>query len=115
MAEPFVRVADTTELAEGEMMLVHAHGRDLLLARVEGQFYAMDNECTHAGEPLHQGKLRRYKVQCPLHWGVFDVRTGEVLEEPPWMKSITYPAKVDGDSVLVGPPPPKGVPFIARA
>ena len=49
----------------------------LVVCRVEGQLYALEDNCSHADTPLSEGRLRRHNLTCPLHGTSFDVRTGE--------------------------------------
>ena len=100
----FVRVAATSDLADGEMRQVSAGGTAVLLARVDGQFHACTAFCTHYGAPLETGVLSGRMVLCPWHHAAFDVTTGD-LEEPPALDALrSFEVKVDGDDVLVRAP-----------
>ena len=67
----FVKVAKTHDLAEGGTVAVLIGDTEILLAQVQGQYYAISNVCSHADAWLHQGDLRpaTWEVQCPLHQG----------------------------------------------
>ncbi len=112
----FVRVAATSDLADGEMRQVSAGGTDVLLSRVDGRFHACTAFCTHYGAPLATGVLAGTTVLCPWHHAAFDVTTGD-LEEPPALDALrTFETKVEDDSVLVRVPDDadahgKGVPY----
>lgn len=89
-------------------MIAREHeGRTVMLAKVDGKIYAMDDVCTHAGASLHEGVLGReagnpYLLTCPLHAAHFDVRTGKVYQETPWATGTqTFPVEVEGDDVFV--------------
>ncbi|MCH8205630.1 MAG: non-heme iron oxygenase ferredoxin subunit [Chloroflexi bacterium] len=102
MAES-VPVAKVGELAAGEMKLVEAGDRAIVLLNVEGELYALDNECTHAGCDLADGDLEGNILECPCHGSRFNVVTGAV-ENPPAVEPVpTYPVRIEGDDVLVGP------------
>ena len=102
MAE-FVQAAKAGELAPGEMKLVEAGDRAIVLLNVDGGFYALDNECTHAGCDLADGELEGNTLECPCHGSRFNVMTGAV-ENPPAVEPVpTYPVRIEGDDVLVGP------------
>jgi NADPH-dependent 2,4-dienoyl-CoA reductase/sulfur reductase-like enzyme/nitrite reductase/ring-hydroxylating ferredoxin subunit len=79
-------VADT-ELAEGGMLLGHADGEAVLLARIDGAILAVDATCTHYGGPLAEGVIEHGRVHCPWHHACFDVRTGEATQ-PPALKPL---------------------------
>lgn len=102
MPENFVDVATTSELQPGTMKRIDIGGRRLLLANVEGRFYAADDTCTHEDASLSAGVLEGNLVRCPLHGSRFNVCTGEVLEEPAEQNLRTYPVRLQGDRVLVG-------------
>ena len=89
----FVPVADVASMPEGHGRTVHVKGREFAIYNCGGEFFAIDNQCTHKGAPLGSGMLDGYKVVCPLHGWEFDVRTGTCLvrEDRP-VKS--YPTRV---------------------
>ena len=101
MSESFLEVATTSELASGSMKCIEIGGRRLLLANVEGRFYAIDDTCTHEDASLSTGVLQGNLVRCPLHGSRFNVCTGEVLEEPAEQNLRIYPVRVQGGRVLV--------------
>ena len=74
-----VEVGKTTELAEGTMKKVSAQGREILLARVGGKYYAANSKCPHMGGNLSQGKLEGTVVTCPVHSSQFDLTDGRVV------------------------------------
>lgn len=105
MLRAFVKVAKTSHLGEGEMLAVTAAGEEVLVARVQGQYYAISNVCSHAHAWLDQGELRSstWEVGCPLHQGRFDLRTGEPTRGPPDRPVQVYAIQVEGEDILVGP------------
>lgn len=72
----FVSVADVESLPPGASRTVHAKGREFALFNIDGEFLAIDNECTHRGGPLGAGHVSGGKVYCPLHGWSFEIRTG---------------------------------------
>ena len=103
MPADFTRVASVDDLAEGRMKSVRAGFEQVCLARVEGQFYALEEFCSHAGGALSSGALDGYEVVCPLHGARFDVRTGKQSVGPSMTGQPTYPVRVDDDGVFIGP------------
>ncbi len=83
------------------MKRIDINGRRILLANVDGRFYAAADTCTHEDASLSTGLLQGAFVKCPLHGSRFNVCTGEVLEEPAEENLKTYPVQVEGDSILV--------------
>lgn len=74
--------------------------REVAVFRVEDEFYALDNACTHEGGPLGQGMLFGTSVSCPWHFAEFDVRTGESLDEIAPCGVETYPTRVEEGVVV---------------
>jgi nitrite reductase/ring-hydroxylating ferredoxin subunit len=97
----FVKVAKTEELAPGQGMMVEAGGKKIALFNVNGDYYAIDDTCTHHGGPLSEGELAGREVTCPWHGAVFDVTTGEVLGPPALEGVASYNVRVSGDSVEI--------------
>ena len=95
------RVAGTKDLQDGEMMAVLVGGKKVLLARVDGSFYATAARCPHWGGPLPEGTLHGPRLLCPLHKGTFDVRSGDLLEPPALDGIAAFRVRVDGDDVFV--------------
>jgi len=104
MDEGFERVAGVDELPEGQMTAVMlGDGKELLLVHTGGSFFALDIMCTHQEAWLDSGFFHResMEVECPLHEGRFDVRTGAVTCPPPTEPIATYEVAVEGDGVFV--------------
>jgi len=97
----FVKVATTNEIEPGQARLVDVQGKSIALFNVEGQFFALDNTCTHRGGPLAEGEISGHKVICPLHGATFDIRTGEVLGPPAYEAVARYAARVTGTDIEV--------------
>jgi nitrite reductase/ring-hydroxylating ferredoxin subunit len=107
----YVRAGDTSELAAGQMKRAQVEGHDILLANVEGSFYAIANRCTHRGGSLSDGTLTAGVVTCPEHGARFDVRTGRAVSaakvlffEKALGDAACFPVLVDGTRVFVGVP-----------
>ncbi len=101
MAEDFVKVSTTSEIAQGKMKMVQVQGRQVCIANVGGKYYAIENVCTHVGGPLAQGFLNDHIVTCPWHGSQFDVSTGEVKRGPAATPEPVYQVKVEGTNILV--------------
>jgi 3-phenylpropionate/trans-cinnamate dioxygenase ferredoxin component len=99
--EDLIEAAKVGELQPGTMKRVAVGGRAILLANVEGRFYAADDRCTHEEASLSAGVLKGERVKCPLHGSWFSVRTGEALEEPAEENLRTYRVRVVAERVLI--------------
>jgi 3-phenylpropionate/trans-cinnamate dioxygenase ferredoxin subunit len=95
-----------TELPPGTKRNISMLGRTVLVANVDGHYFAMDGLCSDQGGNLADGTLNGFVIRCPLHGSEFDVRTGEVLKEP-WNTSRkiprlqSYPVTVDKGCINV--------------
>ena len=97
----FTRVCRIAEVPEGQRKLLEIDDQFLLLFHVEGQFFAIDDCCTHDGGPLCDGLLQGFSIVCPRHGAKFDIRTGRVLSMPATRDVRSYEVKVEGDELLV--------------
>ena len=90
------------DLAEGDAMIVTSPGcpvRALFMA--EGDFYAIDDVCSHGRSSLSEGFVEGTSVECVLHGALFDLKTGEALTLPATVAMATYPVQVCDGEVLV--------------
>jgi 3-phenylpropionate/trans-cinnamate dioxygenase ferredoxin subunit len=78
--------------------------RRIALCNVGGQFFAIDDLCTHDSGPLDQGELDGHVIECPRHGARFDVRTGKVLALPAVKALNTYPVELAGNEIRVALP-----------
>ena len=95
------RVASVTALRDGEMITVLVGGQKVLLARVDGRFYATAARCPHWGGPLPEGTMHGARLVCPWHRATFDVPSGDLLEPPALDGISAFRVRVDGDDVYV--------------
>src|SRR3954471_3485216 len=70
------------DLQDGHMLLGHAEGEAVLLARRGDEIFAVGATCTHYGGPLAEGLLVGDTVRCPWHHACFSLRTGQALAAP---------------------------------
>src|SRR5260370_11364106 len=78
----FVAVAQASDLAPGQMTFVAVERERIVLANVDGAFYALRDVCGHKNAPLSRGRLDGHLIECPLHFATFDVRTGKLIDGP---------------------------------
>jgi nitrite reductase/ring-hydroxylating ferredoxin subunit len=101
MPDGFVPVTRASELSPGAMTWVALDRERVLIANVDGCFYALQDSCGHRQAPLSKGTLEGHVIECPLHFARFDVRTGKLLTGPAAAEVPTYQVLVDGDTVYV--------------
>jgi len=118
MAE-FLRVCATGDVAPGTMKHYLVEGYDVLVANIDGQFFAIDNHCPHMGGDLSAGKLEGTVVTCPKHGSQFNVKDGQYIRwaqmgpvistiariiKPP-RPAYAYKVKIEAGAVMVEKPP----------
>jgi 3-phenylpropionate/trans-cinnamate dioxygenase ferredoxin component len=89
------------QLGGRELAAFDASGTRIAIANVAGAFYAFGDTCTHQGCSLAEGDLEATIVTCPCHGSQFDVTTGDVVRGPAGEPVRSYPARLEGDAVVV--------------
>jgi len=97
----FLKVAKTDEINPGQARLIDVKGQQIALFNIDGDFFAIDNMCTHEEASLAEGEISGHEVTCPLHGAKFDVRTGEVLGPLAYDDVGSYPVRVVGTDIEV--------------
>ena len=105
----FVKVANANEISIGNKKKVTVDHKEILLANLQGTFYAMEDTCPHMGGSLSEGKLEGNNIICPKHGSVFDVTTGKVVKNGKLLfitakvhDLVSYPVKIEGTDILLG-------------
>lgn len=101
MSGSYVKAARADEVPEGGRLVVEVDERLIVLFRIAGKFYAIDDICTHDDGPLSEGPLEEFAVACPRHGAKFDVRDGRALTMPATRATGSYECKVEGGDVLI--------------
>ena len=100
MAE-FITVATVDEIPPGERLVVEIARRWVALFNLDGQFYAIEDRCTHDDGPLAEGELKGCEVICPRHGARFDIRDGRVLSAPALVDVPTFVTRVVGQDIQI--------------
>ena len=97
----FHKVATTSEIADGEKLLIEADDQLAILFRIGDDYYCLDDVCTHDGGTLSDGEFSGCQIKCPRHGAEFDVKTGAATCMPATKPTKSHEVKVDGDDILV--------------
>ncbi len=97
----FVRVAKTTDLANAGQMLAEVDDRIVVLFKVGGEFFCVDDVCTHDGGPLSEGTLDDHTIRCPRHGAKFDIKSGKALTMPATEDTVAHEVQLRGEEVWV--------------
>ena len=98
----FVRVAKVGEIPEGGVKIVRVDDLAIGVFNIGGEYYAIEDVCTHDGGPLAEGRLEGDVIECPRHGAKFNVRTGAVLCLPAIAPVPTYAVRIEGEEIKIG-------------
>ncbi|UYL09261.1 FAD-dependent oxidoreductase [Bdellovibrio sp. SKB1291214] len=97
----FTKGVSVDLIQEGETILGHVGDKAVLLAKVEGEIYAVGANCTHYGGPLNQGLLAGHHIHCPWHHSSFNIKTGEAEKAPALVPISCWRTEVKDDKIFV--------------
>jgi nitrite reductase/ring-hydroxylating ferredoxin subunit len=97
----WIRVCNAAQLADDGMTAVSVAGKHLIVYGTSGQYFVTDRRCTHQGADLLRGYFDGDVIECPVHQGRFNVRTGCALSAPASTALRTYPVKITDNDVYV--------------
>lgn len=97
----FMKAATKDELSDGSAKLVEANGKRIALFKIDGNYYALDDTCTHKGGPLSEGTLNGEEVECPWHRARFSLKSGEAVNPPAKQPVSTYKVRTVDEIVEI--------------
>jgi nitrite reductase/ring-hydroxylating ferredoxin subunit len=126
----YVEAGKVSEITNGQMKHAEINGKEIVIANLDGKFYAFAERCGHMNARLSRGNINQNIVTCPFHAAKFDITSGKkigepVLETPPGMEPLppkwqkymeivgkemsyiktydqeTYEVKVEGNSIKI--------------
>jgi nitrite reductase/ring-hydroxylating ferredoxin subunit len=97
----WVEIGKESEFADSDRKQAFVDGKDILVLKVDGRYYAIHNVCTHAFALMVGGIVEGYEIECPLHGARFDIRTGRNLTPPAVRGLAVYDTKVTDGAILV--------------
>lgn len=97
----WITVARTEELAPGERRIVDVEDTQIVVFNLGGQFYAIEDVCTHDGGKLTGGTVEGDQIICPRHGARFCIRTGAALSAPAYEPTSTFPVRMQDGVIQV--------------
>ena len=97
----WVDVAPVDELVPGSWRTVDVDDTQIAVFNVNGEYYAIEDMCTHDGEILTGGTVEGAEVVCPRHGARFSLITGEVLGPPAYEPVATFAVRAQAGMVQV--------------
>ncbi|WP_280191054.1 non-heme iron oxygenase ferredoxin subunit [Delftia sp. PS-11] len=99
MTTHWIDAAAQDDVPQDDVIGLIVQGRDIALYGVGGEVFATDNLCTHGNARLCDGFLEGHEIECPLHQGRFDVRSGQPTCPPVTSAVRSYPVRIEGGRV----------------
>lgn len=97
-----VLVGKRSGIPEGEFTNVTIGGRQILVANIQGTYFATSNICTHEGAELHEGEIHGWELTCPRHGAKWDLRTGHLNSFREYLEPIgSYTVIIEDDVLFV--------------
>lgn len=97
----WVNVAPINKLPAGTCRTVEVDGIDIAVFNVDGEYYAIEDVCTHDGGVLTGGSVKGDEIMCPRHGARFSIKTGAALSPPAYESVATFPVRVEDGMVQV--------------
>ena len=97
----FVRACAVSEALDGRALRVEVDGLEIAIVRQGDDFYAIEDECSHAAVALSEGDVGDCEIECWMHGSRFDLRTGKPLGPPATEPVPVFAVQIAGDDVLV--------------
>ena len=95
-------VGKVSDFTPGKMQKITVDGKDVLVANIDGTYYAVNDTCTHAGASLSEGSLDGTVVTCGWHGAKFDCKTGKLSSFPVKIKDLNlYKVVVESENIFV--------------
>lgn len=95
-------IVSVSDFKPGSRLLVKHSPFDVIVFNLDGEYYAIEDVCTHDGESLDGGDLEGNEIVCPRHGAQFDIKTGKVTLSPAIEDLKTFPTRVKDGRVQVG-------------
>ncbi|HPR64912.1 MAG TPA: non-heme iron oxygenase ferredoxin subunit [Thermoanaerobaculia bacterium] len=95
------KVCSITDVPPGSKHRFQVDGEPVLIANIEGTFYAVSDTCSHADASLADGIMEGTEVECPYHGARFDIRTGNALSLPAVSPIESFTVSVEGDEIYI--------------
>lgn len=97
----FIKLASTNDVKTNSMMGVTVNNQKILLANVNGNYYAIGDVCKHMGCLVSKGKLEGETVICPCHGSTYDLKTGNFVKGPTKKPEVKYELKVENNDIMI--------------
>lgn len=101
MAQDWIDVARVGEIADNACILYDLDDEDIAVYHLDGEYFAIEDRCTHDGGDLASGWVEGGCAVCPRHGARFDIRTGRVMAPPAYEDIHAFPVRVHQDMIQI--------------
>lgn len=98
-----IELCSTDDVEIGTALKVEKDDLAVAVFNIEGQFYVIDDACTHGPGSLSEGYVDGDVIECDFHNGAFNIKTGEVVAPPCMIPIRTYKTTVEDGKVFIEP------------
>ena len=101
MSDNWIRACASVDIDEEDLIRFDYEDKSFCIYHTASGFYASDGYCTHERQHLEWGFVVDEVIECPLHQGRFDIRSGKALSAPVCVDLKTYPVKIEDGDVFI--------------
>ena len=97
----WVYVCEKDEIDFEDLKRFDYNSRTYCIYNIEEGFFATDGICTHEEVHLEDGLVMGDEIECPMHQGIFNIKTGRVIQDPPCEELKIFPVKIENDKIYI--------------
>ena len=97
----WVEVGNIDQIEIDDLIRFDYQNKSYCIYHIEDGYYATDGICTHEAVHLEDGLVMDGEIECPMHQGIFKIKTGEAISPPACVDLKTYPVKVDNGKIFI--------------
>jgi len=101
----FTYVAEAGDIEEKSFSIFEINGIGIVICRFRDEYFAIENRCSHALETFDEGRMRGYRIMCPMHGATFDIRDGSCTGAPASKPIRSFPLRIVDGKIEVALPP----------
>ena len=99
--EGWLEVSEEVGIEVEDIIRFDHDNKTYCVYKLEDGYYATDGLCTHETVHLEDGLVMDDEIECPMHQGIFNIKTGEVVQDPPCEKLSTYEIKIEEEKIYI--------------
>lgn len=97
----YIRICSVEQISNGKTLVVKVGRDEVIIANLDGEYYAVSDYCPHAGWLLHDERLKGEVLPCSLHGSTFNIKTGNVVSGPSVIGLKSYSVIVRDDEIFI--------------